>query len=227
MYPFTVLALGLALLVGDGAAAGFSIALGKGDKKQANKNVGNGLVILFCLALGLCAIGFICQTQILGLFGGNPAEAECYGYATDYFKIICADIPFYMIGQGLNGSIRADGSPKFAMACTLAGAITNLIFDPVLIFGFNMGVKGAAIATIMGQILTFAMSVIYLSKAKNFTIGKEAIKLDGKTSASIVSVGMASLIVQLSIVIIIAVNNNLLTKYGYDTLQAQVKRSVQ
>lgn len=113
------------------------------------------------------------------------------------------------------------------MACTLAGAITNLIFDPVLIFGFNMGVKGAAIATIMGQILTFAMSVIYLSKAKNFTIGKEAIKLDGKTSASIVSVGMASLIVQLSIVIIIAVNNNLLTKYGYDTLQAQVKRSVQ
>ena len=217
VYPFTVLALGLALLVGDGAAAGFSIALGKGDKKQANRNVGNGLMILICLSLILCVIGFICRTQILGLFGGNPDEAECYGYATDYFKIICAGIPFYMIGQGLNGSIRADGSPKFAMACTLAGAITNLIFDPVLIFGFNMGVKGAAIATIMGQILTFAMSVVYLSKAKNFTIGKEGIKLDGTTSASIVSVGMASLIVQLSIVIIIAVNNNLLTKYGYDT----------
>ncbi len=217
VYPFTVLALGLALLVGDGAAAGFSIALGKGDKKQANRNVGNGLMILICLSLILCVIGFICRTQILGLFGGNPDEAECYGYATDYFKIICAGIPFYMIGQGLNGSIRADGSPKFAMACTLAGAITNLIFDPVLIFGFNMGVKGAAIATIMGQILTFVMSVVYLSKAKNFTIGKEGIKLDGTTAASIVSVGMASLIVQLSIVIIIAVNNNLLTKYGYDT----------
>ena len=217
VYPFTVLALGLALLVGDGAAAGFSIALGKGDKKQANRNVGNGLMILICLSLILCVIGFICRTQILGLFGGNPDEAECYGYATDYFKIICAGIPFYMIGQGLNGSIRADGSPKFAMACTLAGAITNLIFDPVLIFGFNMGVKGAAIATIMGQILTFVMSVVYLSKAKNFTIGIEGIKLDGTTSASIVSVGMASLIVQLSIVIIIAVNNNLLTKYGYDT----------
>lgn len=218
VYPFTVLALGLALLVGDGAAAGFSIALGKGDKKQANKNVGNGLMILIFLAVILCAIGFICRTQILGLFGGNPDEVECYGYATDYFKIICAGIPFYMIGQGLNGSIRADGSPKFAMACTLAGAVTNLIFDPVLIFGFNMGVKGAAIATIMGQILTFGMSVVYLSKAKNFKINKEGLKLEGKTSASIVSVGMASLIVQLSIVIIIAVNNNLLTKYGYDTL---------
>lgn len=81
-----------------------------------------------------------------------------------------------------------------------------------------MGVKGAAIATIMGQILTFGMSVVYLSKAKNFKINKEGLKLEGKTSASIVSVGMASLIVQLSIVIIIAVNNNLLTKYGYDTL---------
>lgn len=122
-----------------------------------------------------------------------------------------------MIGQGLNGSIRADGSPKFAMACTLAGAITNLIFDPVLIFGFSMGVKGAAIATIMGQILTFVMSVVYLSKAKNFKINKEGVMPDGKTTASIVSVGMASLIVQLSIVIIIAVNNNLLSKYGYDT----------
>ncbi|MGI6020929.1 MAG: MATE family efflux transporter [Lachnospiraceae bacterium] len=217
VYPFTVLALGLALLVGDGAAAGFSIALGKGDTKQANKNVGNGLLILVCLALILCVIGFAFRVQILGLFGGNPEEVECYGYATDYFKIICAGIPFYMIGQGLNGSIRADGSPKFAMACTLAGAITNLIFDPVLIFGFNMGVKGAAIATIMGQILTFVMSVVYLSKAKNFKINKEGVMPDGKTTASIVSVGMASLIVQLSIVIIIAVNNNLVSKYGYDT----------
>jgi len=93
-----------------------------------------------------------------------------------------------------------------------------LIFDPVLIFGFNLGVKGAAIATIMGQILTFAMSVRYLAKAKNFKINWEGIKLERKTVGRIVAVGMASLIVQLSIVIIIAVNNNLLAKYGYETL---------
>ena len=101
VYPFTVFALGIALLIGDGAAAGFSIALGMGDKKQADKNVGNGLMILIITAIVLCAIGFIFSTQILGLFGGNPDEAECYGYATDYFLIICAGIPFYMIGQGL------------------------------------------------------------------------------------------------------------------------------
>ena len=217
VYPFTVVALGLALLVGDGAAAGFSIALGMGDKERANKNIGNGLTILIFLSIILCAVGFILRPQILGLFGGNPDEAECYGYAVSYFKIICIGIPFYMIGQGLNGSIRADGAPGYAMACTLAGAITNLIFDPVFIFGFGMGVRGAAIATIMGQILTFLMSAFYLTRAKNFKINAEGMKLKGETVKNIISVGMASLIVQLSIVIIIAVNNNLLTKYGYET----------
>lgn len=217
VYPFTVLALGLALLVGDGAAAGFSIALGKGDRTQANRNIGNGLVLLVCASLILCVIGFIYKTQILALFGGNPAEVECYGYATDYFTIICIGIPFYMFGQGMNGSIRADGSPKFAMACTLAGAITNLIFDPVLIFGLHMGVKGAAIATIMGQIITFVMSVFYLRRAKSFTIGKEGLTLKLRTVGKILSIGMASLIVQLSIVVIITVNNNLLNRYGYMT----------
>ncbi len=165
VYPFTVFALGLALLVGDGAAAGFSIALGKGDKKQADRNVGNGFFTLVIASVVLCAIAFLFRVKILSLFGGNPEEVECYTYATDYYKIISAGIPFYMIGQGLNGSIRADGSPKYAMASTLAGAITNLILDPIFIFGFDMGVKGAAIATVLGQILTFAMSIYYLTKS--------------------------------------------------------------
>lgn len=217
VYPFTVLALGLALLIGDGAAAGFSISLGQGNKKQSNKNIGNGFTLLIIISLILCIIGFICRVQILGLFGGNPNEVECYGYAADYYKIICIGMPFYMIGQGLNGAIRADGSPKFAMGCTLVGAITNLVFDPLLIFGFNMGVKGAAIATILGQIITFLMSIFYLTRAKNFKINKEGMTLDKTTVMKIISVGMASLIVQLSIVVIIAVNNNLLTKYGYET----------
>lgn len=217
VYPFTVFVLGIALLIGDGAAAGFSIALGKGDKKQANRYIANGFMLLVALATVLCAAGFIFKIRILALFGGSPEEVECYRYATDYFKIICMGVPFYMIGQGLNGSIRSDGSPKFAMTCTLAGAITNLVFDPLLIFSLDLGVKGAAIATVMGQVLTFFMSVVYLTKAKNFRISRESIHLDGRTCSNIVSVGMASLIVQLSIVVIIAVNNNLLTKYGYDT----------
>lgn len=217
VYPFTVLALGLALLVGDGAAAGFSISLGSGDKEQANRYVGNGLSILVVLAVLLTMIGFVCRPQILGLFGGDPAEAECYRYATDYFTIICAGLPFYMIGQGLNGTVRADGSPRYAMACTLTGAVTNLVLDPLFIFAFGMGVKGAAIATVIGQVLTFGMSVLYLTKAKAFKIQRNALTPDAHTAMKIVTVGMASLIVQLSIVVIIAVNNNLLTCYGYET----------
>ena len=217
VYPFTVLALGLALLVGDGAAAGFSISLGMGDKERATRFVGNGLSILVMLALLLTLLGFACRPQILGLFGGDPAEAECYRYATEYFTIICTGLPFYMIGQGLNGTIRADGSPRYAMACTLAGAVANLVLDPLFIFVFGMGVKGAAIATVIGQVLTFGMSVLYLTKSKAFNIQRSALVPEAHTAVKIVTVGMASLIVQLSIVVIIAVNNNLLTRYGYET----------
>ena len=128
-----------------------------------------------------------------------------------------------MVRQGLNGSIRADGSPKFAMACTLAGALTNLILDPVFIFGLSMGVKGAALATITGQGVTFAMSILYLANSKNFHIDRNALAFERHTVGRILSVGMASLIVQLSIVVIIAVNNNLLVKYGYETMASTGK----
>ena len=218
VYPFTVLALGLALLVGDGAAANFSLELGKKDKATAQKAVGNGLSLLMIFALVLTAAGFALKEKILALFGANPEEAVCYGYAKEYFSVICAGLPFYMVGQGINGSVRADGSPKYAMTCTLAGAICNLILDPIFIFALKMGVRGAAIATVIGQILTFAMSVFYLFRAKNFCIEKKSLRLDSSIISRIVSIGMASLIVQLSIVIIIAVNNNLLSRYGYETI---------
>ena len=126
-------------------------------------------------------------------------------------------LPFYMIGQGMNGAIRADGSPKFAMACTLAGAFSNLVLDPVFIFVFDMGVKGAAVATVIGQVLTFAMSIAYIFRSKNFHINLKSMKPDFFLLERICFIGAASLIVQLSIVIVIAVNNNLLSRYGYET----------
>jgi Na+-driven multidrug efflux pump len=217
VYPFTVLALGLALLIGDGAAAGFSLALGHGNKRRASQYVGNGLTILIILSIAVCAVGLIFMPGILRIFGASPKEKECYGYAIDYYQVICMGVPFYMIGQGLNGSIRADGSPRFAMACTLAGAIANIILDPVFIFALRLSVRGAAIATVIGQLITFFMSIWYLRHAKIFRISKEAMKIEGVRARRIISVGMASLIVQLSIVVIIAVNNNLLNKYGYQT----------
>ena len=217
VYPFTVLALGLALLVGDGSAAMFSLALGEQDKEKADKCVGTGFSFLVILSVLLCALGFLFKNQILAVFGANPDEKLCYDFANEYFTVICMGLPFYMIGQGLNGAIRADGSPKFAMTCTLVGAVSNIILDPVFIFVFGMGVKGAAIATVIGQILTFAMSIFYIFRSKNFRLSLKCLKPDFILLARISMIGMASLIVQLSIVIVIAVNNNLLSKYGYGT----------
>ena len=217
VYPFTVLALGLALLVGDGSAAMFSLAMGEQNKEKADKCVGTGFSFLIILSVLLCTLGFLFKNQILAIFGANPNEKLCYNFANDYFTVICAGLPFYMIGQGLNGAIRADGSPKFAMVCTLAGAVSNIILDPVFIFVFGMGVRGAAIATVIGQLLTFLMSIAYIFRSKNFRLNLKCLKPDFILLARIVMIGMASLIVQLSIVIVIAVNNNLLTKYGYET----------
>ena len=220
VYPFTVIALAFALLIGDGAAALFNLSSGAKEKDKADKAIGNGLILLIFISIILTLGGLIFSKEILHIFGGNPKEIECYNYAKDYLRIICYCLPFYIIGQGLNASIRSDGSPKYTMMATLIGAISNIILDPIFIFVFKMSVKGAAIATIIGQILTFIASIIYLKKAKNFKIDKEAVKLNKEIDKKIVSLGLASLITQLAIVIIIAVANNLVTKYGYTTLSS-------
>ena len=218
VYPFTVISLAFALLIGDGAASIFNISLGDKDKEKANKAIGNGLIMLIFISIILTIIGLIFNNQILKLFGGNPNEIECYNYAKDYLRIICYGLPFYIIGQGLNASIRSDGSPKYAMIATTIGALSNIILDPIFIFVLKMSVKGAAIATIIGQILTFIISIIYLKRAKQFKINKDSIKLDKNICKESLALGLASLITQLAIVIIIAVANNLVNKYGYNTI---------
>ncbi len=220
VYPFTVIALAFALLVGDGAAALFNLSLGAKDNKKASKTIGNGLILLILIAIILSILGLIFNKQILNVFGGDPKEVECYKYAKDYLRIICYGLPFYIIGQGLNATIRSDGSPKYAMIATVIGAISNIILDPIFIFVFKMGVKGAAIATIIGQILTFFISIVYLRRANSFKINKDSVKLDRTICHKIISLGLASLITQLAIVIIIAVANNLVAKYGYNTISS-------
>ena len=218
VYPFTVIALAFALLVGDGVAALFNLSLGAKNKEKANKSIGNGLILLIIISVILTIFGLVFNKQILRIFGGNPDEVQCYQYAKDYLRIICYGLPFYIIGQGLNASIRSDGSPKYAMFATVIGAISNIILDPIFIFVFNMSVKGAAIATIIGQILTFIVSLLYLKKSKSFKINKESLKLNKEICKKSTSLGLASLITQLAIVIIIAVANNLVGKYGYTTV---------
>ncbi len=223
VYPFTVIALAFALLIGDGIAAVFNLSLGAKDKEKASISIGNGIILLGIISIILTGIGLIFNKQILNIFGGNPNEVKCYQYAKDYLRIICYGLPFYMIGQGLNASIRSDGSPQYAMIATTIGAISNIILDPILIFMFKMNVKGAAIATIIGQILTFIISIRYLKKAKSFQINKKSLKLKKEICKQSISLGLASFITQLAIVIIIAVANNLVSKYGYGTIASSGK----
>ncbi|MGN1379196.1 MAG: MATE family efflux transporter [Bacilli bacterium] len=217
VYPFTVISLAFALLIGDGAAAVFNLSLGSKDQEKANKSIGNAIILLIGSSILLTIIGLVFNKQILNLFGGNPNEVICYTYAKDYLRIICYGLPFYIIGQGLNATIRCDGSPKYAMVATIIGAISNIVLDPVFIFIFKLGVKGAALATIIGQILTFTVSIIYLKKSNHFKISKDSIKIDKDICQKLLSLGLASLITQISIVIIIAVANNIVGKYGYNT----------
>lgn len=211
VYPFTVIALSIALLIGDGASAIFSLHLGKKDYKSANKGIGNAIVLLVIVSIIITLLGFIFQENILMLFGLTNG---IYTYAVDYYKIILIGIPFYIITSGLNGIIRADGSPKYAMFATLIGAILNIILDPIAIFIFDMGVSGAALATIFGQIISFIITIIYFIKPKKFKVSKETLKIDKDISKKICLLGVSSFITQISIVIVIAVANNMIVKYG-------------
>lgn len=205
------MALSLALLIGDGASALFSLNLGKEDYKSANKGIGNALIILIILSLIITGLGFLFQENILTLFGVTNGT---YKYALDYYQVILIGIPFYILTSGLNGIIRADGSPKFAMFATLLGAILNIILDPIAIFVFDMGVKGAALATIIGQILSCIVTLIYFIRPKKFKLTKDTLKLDKQICKKVCLLGISSFITQISIVIVIAVANNMIVKYG-------------
>ncbi len=211
VFPFTVLSLSIALLIGDGSAALFSLSKGRKDDETALKSVGNCIILAVISAIVLTAIGFIFKDSLLKLFG---ATDECYMYAKEYMTIILFGIPFFIIGASINGIIRADGAPKYSMIATLVGAIINLILDPIAIFVLHIGVKGAAIATIFGQIISCIIGLLYLRRGKNFKINKNSLIIDKQTVKRICLLGISSFITQISMVVIISIANNLIVKYG-------------
>ncbi len=211
VYPFTVVALALALLIGDGSAALLSLSLGSRDTNTSNKCIGNGIVITVLIGILLAALGLLFTDEILKIFG---VTQSCYQYAWDYMRIILLGIPFYVLTSGLNAAIRADGSPAYSMFATVIGAILNLILDPVAIFVLHMGVRGAAIATIIGQIVSCMLTVFYFRKPKSFSFHKSSFHLEGSLIKKISLLGISSFITQLAIVIIISVANNMIGIYG-------------
>lgn len=213
VFPLTVVALSIAVMIGDGCCAFVSISLGANNKDDAHRSIGNAILLCLISSVALTAIYLICMEPILTLFGGK-VNAETYACAREYFFYISLGLPFYMFGQAMNPIIRSDGSPKFAMLSTVAGAVTNIILDPIFIFPLRWGMMGAAVATVIGQILTAGLSVWYLFHMKAVKLGKSSFGLWGRLMRRFLVLGITSFLSQISLVISMAAVQNMCTKYG-------------
>lgn len=213
VFPLTVIALAIAVMIGDGCCAFVSISLGSRDNERAHRSVGNAVVICVLSSIVLTAVYLIFRDDIISVFGGAVNE-RTFEYAKEYFFWISLGIPFYMLGQALNPIIRSDGSPEFAMVSTLLGAFLNIVLDPIFIFVFKWGMMGAAAATVIGQIASAVMSVWYLCNTKTVKLGKNSFKLSGKIIGKFLSLGACSFLAQISLVAAMATVNNVVRKYG-------------
>lgn len=213
VFPLTVIALAIAVMIGDGCCAFVSLSLGKNKPADASSSMGNSVLLTIAASVILTAIYLFFSGQIITTFGGTVNE-ETFHHSKEYLFWITLGIPFYMFGQAMNPVIRADGSPKFAMASTLAGAIINIILDPIFIFSFRWGMMGAAVATVIGQIVTAVLAIWYLCHTRTVKLSKDAFKLQAKIICQTLTLGICSFLSQISLVAAMAAINNMIRKYG-------------
>lgn len=213
VFPLTVVALAIAVMVGDGCCAFVSMALGRKESDKAKRSVGNAVVLTVAGSVILTALYLIFANQIIAMFGGTVNE-ETFRHSQEYFFYITLGIPFYMFGQAMNPVIRADGNPKFAMASTLAGAVINIILDPIFIFCFKWGMMGAAVATVIGQVVTAILAVWYIVHMKTVKPSRKDFALQRNICGRMLLLGITSFLSQISLVAAMAAINNMLRKYG-------------
>lgn len=210
-YPLSTICLAISLLIGIGSASRFSICLGRGDTDQAAKIAGNGVTLMVLAGILYLVLGEVLLTPMLRIFG---ATTEVMPYAQSYASIILIGMPFLILTNGISNLIRADGSPKYSMICMVAGAVVNTILDPIFIFVFQWGMFGAALATILGQILSFLLAIRYLWAFRTITLEKECFRPDWRDGLYTLSMGISSSVNQIAITIVQVVLNNSLTYYG-------------
>ena len=213
VFPLTVVALAIAVMVGDGCCAFVSMALGRNEVDKAKRSVGNAVVLSVASSLVLTAVYLVFANTIIAMFGGTVNE-ETFHHSQEYFFYITLGIPFYMFGQAMNPIIRADGNPKFAMISTLAGAVINIILDPIFIFVLKWGMMGAAVATVIGQVFTAILAVWYLLNMKIIKPAFGDYALRWSICGRMLTLGITSFLSQISLVAAMAAINNMLRKYG-------------
>ena len=210
-FPLSTSCTALALLFGVGAASAFNLSMGRGEKEKALYYIGNAAVLLFGCGLFLCLITQLFLEPML-VFFGSPNDV--LGYAKEYVRITSIGFPFLILTAGGAHLIRADGSPRYSMMCNLVGAIINTILDPLFIFGFHMGMTGAALATIIGQIVSCFMVLRYLRHYKAGNLTAEHLRPRLKYAGYAMNLGMAQCFNQLAMMIVQIVMNNSLRYYG-------------
>ena len=213
VFPLTVVALALAVMIGDGCCAFVSISLGAGRKDEAHKSVGSATLLCIAVSLVLTAIYLLFSEQIITAFGGRVNE-ETFKQSKEYFFFITLGLPFYMFGQAMNPVIRSDSSPRFAMGATLAGALVNIVLDPIMIFIFRWGMMGAAVATVLGQVLTAVLSVWYMRRMRTVRLSRGSFGLHLPLARRYLALGMTSFLSQISLVAAMAAINNMIKAYG-------------
>lgn len=213
VFPLTVVALAIAVMIGDGCCAFVSLSLGRQESAAARKSVGASVMMVLAASLVLTAVYLIFADSIIAMFGGTVNE-ETFRYSREYFFYITLGLPFYMFGQAMNPIIRADGSPRFAMVSTLAGAVVNIVLDPVFIFSFHWGMMGAAVATVLGQAVTALLAVWYLLHMKMIGPTRKDYCLEPAICGRTLILGITSFLSQISLVAAMAAINNMLSKYG-------------
>ena len=214
-YPFSTICLAISLLIGIGSASRFSLYLGNKEPEPAARAAGNGISMMVIMGLAYLVIGESLLPQLLKLFG---ATTEVYPYAQQYASVTLVGMPFLIITNGMSNLIRADGSPRYSMGCMLIGAIANTILDPIFIFAFHWGIFGAALATILGQILSFAFAVRYLWRFKTIHFEKKHFLPDIRESLKTCSMGISSSANQIAITFVQIILYNSLTYYGAQTV---------
>lgn len=215
VFPLTVFVMALALLLGDGAASFMSLRMGEGKENDAARGMASGIVGIIAAGLIVGTVYMIFIEPLCAIFG---ATEQIMPYAKDYGFICSIGVPFLAIVSGFASIIRADGSPKFNMAGLLVGCVLNLIFDPIFIFVFGWGVKGAALATIIGQIVNAIMNLVYVCRfTKTIKLNRAVFSGWFVMLPRIMRLGVSSFITQFSLVIAIAARNNVLVSYGAES----------
>lgn len=211
VFPFFIIAQAFAWCFGDGCAAYLNICLGKKDMQSADKAIGTGVTVTLLTSLLLIAVGYPLKAPLLTLFG---ASENSLGMAIEYLDVILAFFPFFMLSNMMNSVIRADGSPACSMASMLAGAVVNIVLDPLFIFGFHWGMAGAAWATVLGQLVSFLICVWYFFRTKTFRLHPRSLLPDFRAFAGALKLGISSFITQMTILVIVLVSNRMLVRYG-------------